>query len=71
MEHERVGKNSHMFHESRLPMLRDKDWALLDLGKAECRDYIFGKICSLIDETGMKVFRTDFKATPHNSRLKP
>ena len=64
MEHERVGKNSHMFHESRLPMLRDKDWALLDLGKAECRDYIFGKICSLIDETGMKVFRTDFNIAP-------
>lgn len=64
MELERVGKLSETFRRDDIPLLRCRDWALIDLGTPEGRDYLFGKVRSIIDMTGMEVFRTDFNVNP-------
>lgn len=64
MELERVGKLSETFRRDDHPLLRCRDWALIDLGTPEGRDYLFGKVRSIIDMTGMEVFRTDFNVNP-------
>lgn len=70
MEYERVGVNSKRIKDEGAPLLRRRDpgagdgSALIDLGSEEGYNHIFGKICELIDKTGIKVFRIDFNIKP-------